>query len=274
MKKEKFRKFIDFLNEKKGILIFILILVSPIISFLWSKYKEEFQCKILGEVLVTKVIDGDTILVEGGKIIRLLGIDADEKGYLCFESAKKFLEEAILNKKVTLERDRKNTDIYGRCLRYIFLEGRNINLELVEKGEAVCRFEPPNLKYQKECEEKEKKAREKKLGCKWQERKFTEKAIEACKAKNYIGQRKVIEDYVVSTFRSKKNNVFLNFGKPYPNQCFSAIIFGSALHRFPFDPEVFYLKKKVRIFGEIKEYKGRPEIIIENPNQIELIEEK
>lgn len=79
-------------------------MLLPIFSFLYDKYKFDFRCNLPSEVLVTKVIDGDTILVEGGKTIRLLGIGADEKGYSCYESAKIFLENLVLNKKVKLEK--------------------------------------------------------------------------------------------------------------------------------------------------------------------------
>ncbi|MDO8743173.1 MAG: hypothetical protein Q7J30_01265, partial [Candidatus Azambacteria bacterium] len=34
--------------------------------------------------LATKIIDGDTFLIEGGYSIRVLGIDADERGYPCY----------------------------------------------------------------------------------------------------------------------------------------------------------------------------------------------
>ena len=64
----------------------------------------EAKCLAPSQVLVTKVIDGDTIVVEGGYHIRLLGIDTDEKGYPCYEAAKSRLEELVLNKKVKLEK--------------------------------------------------------------------------------------------------------------------------------------------------------------------------
>jgi endonuclease YncB( thermonuclease family) len=51
--------------------------------------KEEFSSKACTNLplledgvkkLVTKVIDGDTFLIEGGYSVRILGIDADERG--------------------------------------------------------------------------------------------------------------------------------------------------------------------------------------------------
>ena len=46
-------------------------------------------------VFVSKVIDGDTI-VANGEHIRLLGIDADERGYDCYKEAKEQMEKWIL----------------------------------------------------------------------------------------------------------------------------------------------------------------------------------
>lgn len=60
------------------------------------------QCLAPAEALATKIVDGDTIIVEGGYNVRLLGIDADERGYPCYEEASKRLEELILNKKVPI----------------------------------------------------------------------------------------------------------------------------------------------------------------------------
>lgn len=46
--------------------------------------------------VVTKIIDGDTLVAAGGNHVRLIGIDADEKGYPCFDVARRRLEELVL----------------------------------------------------------------------------------------------------------------------------------------------------------------------------------
>lgn len=117
--------------------------------------------------VVTKVIDGDTIVVEGGDHVRLLGIDADEKGYPCYTPAKKRLEELILSREVYLESDVEDKDQYDRLLRYIFLNGENVNLKMVEEGLAIARFYPENVKYREEVTVAEREAIENKTGCKW-----------------------------------------------------------------------------------------------------------
>lgn len=245
------------------------------------------QCLFPTKVIVTKVIDGDTVVVEGGYHIRLLGIDADESGYSCYKEAKARLEDLILNKEVKLEKDVTDIDQYGRCLRYIFLDGQNIPLQLVKEGLAVCRFYEPDTQYNKACASFEKEAIENKIGCKWSGtesplsellvkfEKFTTKetgleVISACSAENYYGKEKIIAGKIVSTYRSKTNTVFLNFEKPYPNQCFTAVIFSSDQYKFVGYPEKYYEDKTVRIRGEIKEYQGKPEIILKDPSQIEI----
>ena len=85
------------------------------------------------EAIVTRVIDGDTIVVNN-KSIRLLGINCPEKGEKYYQEAKEFLEKEILGKEVKLEGNKD--DKYYRKLRYIFLDKENINLKIVEEGLA------------------------------------------------------------------------------------------------------------------------------------------
>lgn len=242
--------------------------------------------------LITKIIDGDTFLIEGGSSVRILGIDADEKGYPCYEAAKNELEKIILNREIRLEKGKENLDQYCRYLRYVFLDNKNISLELVREGLAVARFSPEDVKYREEISAAEKEAKDNKVGCKWSplakvsEDKEEKKAdlqwekltteltglnvIGACQAGNYYDKEAIVEGKIPSTYRSKTNTVFLNFEKPYPNQCFTGVIFSSDQYKFVQNPENYYSDKTVRIRGEIKEYQGKPEIILKDPSQIEI----
>lgn len=80
-----------------------------------------------------------------------------------------------------------------------------------------------------------------------------------------------MEGKIVDGYKSRTNTVFLNFDKPYPNHCLTAVIFSSAAINFPDDPQKYYEGKTVRIHGLIKEYEGRPEIILKDRSQIEVI---
>src|SRR3989344_1981052 len=116
------------------------------------------KCEASETIVVTKIIDGDTVIVEGGYHVRLIGIDADEKDYPCYAAAKNRLEELVLGRQVVLEKDITDTDKYERCLRTVFLEGQNIGAQLVGEGLAVARFYAPDGKYKKEILTAEKEA--------------------------------------------------------------------------------------------------------------------
>jgi len=106
---------------------------------------------------VIHVYDGDTIAVKTGKMIekvRFLGIDTpemkDKRGVAqCYsKQAKKFLKNLILNKSVRLERDSiaKNRDVYGRLLRYVYLDSTLLNAELLKSGYAYTYTRSPITK--------------------------------------------------------------------------------------------------------------------------------
>jgi len=239
--------------------------------------------------LATKIIDGDTFIIEGGYSVRILGIDADERDHPCYDMAKDRLEELILNKEVKLEKGIEDKDQWCRYLRYVFLDNKNIGLELVKEGLAVARFSPEDVKYKEEIATAEKEARENKIGCKWGERKTEDegkvefqwekltteltdlKVIGACNAGNYINKEVIVEGKIVNGQKdSKSNNVFLDLEKSYPNQCFTAFIYSPDLVNFPENPQNYYKGKTIRIRGVIKEYKGKSEIILRSLSQIEV----
>ena len=132
-----------------------------------SPAESKLSCGAEKNTIVTKVIDGDTVVVEGGYHVRLLGMDADEKGYPCYDSAKTRLEQLVLAKQIILEKDKTDVDQYGRCLRYIFLGNTNIDTQLVAEGLAVARFYAPDVKYRTEITAAEQQAQQNKIGCKW-----------------------------------------------------------------------------------------------------------
>lgn len=85
---------------------------------------------------VAWVIDGDTFILQtatGRLKIRLEGIDAPEKDQPFGKESKKFLMQyKDRDCKVTWSK----TDKYGRTLGTLYIDGKNINLELVENGLA------------------------------------------------------------------------------------------------------------------------------------------
>jgi len=88
-------------------------------------------------------------------------------------------------------------------------------------------------------------------------------------AHKYYGQTVTVKGKIVGTYNSGKA-CFLNFHPDY-RKYFTAVIFKSAFSRFPTNPEDFYYGKEVQVTGKIKQYKGKPEIILNDPAQIKVI---
>jgi endonuclease YncB( thermonuclease family) len=88
-------------------------------------------------------------------------------------------------------------------------------------------------------------------------------------AGNYIGKYISVEGNIARTHNSGKA-CFLNFHNNW-TRYFSLVIFDNVFHRFPEKPEEFYLDKLVRVRGKIKMFMGRPEIVLNSPEQIEII---
>jgi len=110
-------------------------------------------------ILVTKVIDGDTIKLENGQIVRYIGIDTPEtvdprKTIQCFgKEASDKNKELVEGKKVKLQKDVSETDRYGRLLRYVWVntednKGVFVNDYLVKQGYARAVSYPPDIKFQ------------------------------------------------------------------------------------------------------------------------------
>jgi|SRR3989344_7583923 len=129
---------------------------------------QEPICGAGGSAMVTKVIDGDTIVVSGGWHVRILGIDADEKNEPCHDSAKTRLEELLLGKRIALQKDITDVDKYQRCLRNIFLGTENIAVQLAREGLVRATFYPPDEAYKNEIMLAQKEATDYNIGCKWE----------------------------------------------------------------------------------------------------------
>lgn len=119
---------------------------------------------------VARVVDGDTIKLESGEVVRYIGIDTPEtvdprKPVQCYgKEASDRNRELVEGKEVKMEKDISNTDKYGRLLRYIWLDGTLINELLVRDGYAQSSSYPPDVKYQDRFVEAQRLAREENKG--------------------------------------------------------------------------------------------------------------
>ena len=119
--------------------------------------------------LVVSVVDGDTIKIDGGESVRLIGINSTERGEECYAEAKEKLEGMVGGKIVFLEMDVENRDKYKRLLRYVYLEsGEFVNQRMVEIGNAYAYEYPPSVRYAAQFSVAEGIAKFRQEGCLWQ----------------------------------------------------------------------------------------------------------
>jgi micrococcal nuclease len=103
-----------------------------------------------GEYRVLRVIDGDTIVVEGGEHVRYLGVDAPETqgSPECYgREATERNRQLVEGKRVRLEADRRDRDRYGRLLRWVWVDGTLVNEQLIREGYATVYRDEPAAKY-------------------------------------------------------------------------------------------------------------------------------
>ena len=118
-------------------------------------------------ILVSRAVDGDTLKLENGERVRLIGIDTPEmheSEKLYRDSARskqdistiqklgrrayEFTKNLVEGKRVSLEFDVEKHDKYGRLLAYVYLkDGTFVNGKIVEEGFASLMTIPPNVKY-------------------------------------------------------------------------------------------------------------------------------
>lgn len=79
-------------------------------------------------VKVTRVIDGDTVVLSNGIHVRLIGIDTPEKNACFANEATKLTENLLLNKKITLKTDVDALDQFGRTLGYLITEDKKLGM--------------------------------------------------------------------------------------------------------------------------------------------------
>lgn len=91
--------------------------------------------------VVARIIDGDTVELDAGDVVRVTGIDTPERGECHFEEASDRMGQLVLGQTVTLTQDGEDADRYDRLLRYLDVDGVDAGLTLIQEGYAVARYD-------------------------------------------------------------------------------------------------------------------------------------
>jgi micrococcal nuclease len=218
---------------------------------------------------VTRVFDGDTVMLEDGRKIRLLGINTPEVKHknqdteAGGESAKRWLSNKLINQKVRLVTDTEQTDKYKRTLAHLFTDKKeHINLQLVALGLATVNIYPPNLLYSEELTTAGNQAEKNKSGI-WLLENYARIPLENLNSDGHSGWTRLTGR--VSVIRSSRKFVYMEF-----SDFFQARIEKRWLSLFPDINS--YQGKTLEIRGWLNKNHGGWSMLIRHPSAIKILE--
>jgi DNA/RNA endonuclease YhcR with UshA esterase domain len=93
--------------------------------------------------------------------------------------------------------------------------------------------------------------------------------VEPDKASGFVGETLMVRGLVADVHRTEKV-AYLNFSEKFPKNPFTAVIFAAKFELFGDITQ--YEGKTVEVTGKITEYKGKPQIVLDSPSQIRILE--
>jgi len=232
------------------------------------------------ELVVRRIVDGDTVELYNGKMVRYLGVDTPETrkraGDRWVYSPEPYAIEAmdynrklVLNKKLDLEFDVRETDRYGRWLAYVRVGEVLVNERLLREGLAWYVEYPPNgREYRERFLSAQQEARDNSRGI-WKDL----HAISPHEAGKHSGEFCGVKGRVVNT-ASHPGVVYLYFGEKGEG-ALTAVIHADNLESFvkqDISAARSYRGSEVELFGKITDGRYGPEVTLYHPSQIKIIE--
>lgn len=217
---------------------------------------------------VKTVYDGDTLALEDGRKIRLLGINTPEirhKNQMADAGgmeAKQWLINKLKGARIRIETDVEQQDKYGRILAHVFTERNEyINQILVEAGLAAVSIYPPNLLYADRLLQAEQKAENEKVGI-WREKQYAALSVDELSAGGHPGWTRL--QGRVTGIRGSRKFVYLKF-----TNRFEARIERKWLPLFTeFE---HYLGQTLEVRGWLNKYKKGYSMLIRHPSAIKRL---
>ena len=98
--------------------------------------------------------------------------------------------------------------------------------------------------------------------------------ISVNEVRDYIGQEVTVQgkvEQVVHLTSVRGKPTYFNMGGKYPKQKLTLLLWDSDEHKFIKGAQ-FYEGKTIKVIGLIETYRGKPQIVISDPGQIEVLE--
>lgn len=135
----------------------LVVLGFAVVAYFLVKSQSTDVVRDSAKWSLVKIVDGDTIDVKGStdvvQRVRLVGLDTAEPGECGFREASEALAQLIGTNKINLSpAGTDDKDRYGRLLRYVDVEGRDVGLELIKGGYGIAAYDS-RTKYPKHARE-------------------------------------------------------------------------------------------------------------------------
>ena len=93
--------------------------------------------------VVTQVVDGDTVVIDSGRRVRLIGVDTPERDTCGFAAATAAMRRMVEERTVVLVNPDsvQDLDTYGRLLRFVDVGGRDAGLAQIRSGLGTARYD-------------------------------------------------------------------------------------------------------------------------------------
>jgi micrococcal nuclease len=216
---------------------------------------------------VEVVVDGDTIRLETGEAVRLLGVDTPEKGEPYFEEASRLTKDLLVGQPVRLILcAQRESDPYDRLLAFVEAGDRDPGLDLLQQGLARTLFIPPcGLDRAPLYRQAEREAFRAGRGI-WSLQ--SRRRVNHEEAHRYVGSLMSVTGRVRKVHTGPKA-IHLDFGEDYRTD-FTAVIYRKNLTGLlskGLEPVTTYAGRWVEVTGHLRSYQG-PEIIVDAADQL------
>ncbi len=258
--------------------LLLILLLLPLATLRAEAPGPDFTRLAAGESgFAVEVVDGDTLLLESGTDIRLVGIQAPKlplgrRGFVAWplaDEAKQALEALALGRRLTLYYGGRKKDRYGRMLAHLVrADGLWLQGALLAGGMARVYSFRDNRRLVAEMLARERNARLARRGI-WAHPYYAVRTPE--QAENHVGSFQLVEGWVVDAAIVRRRG-YINFGEDWKSD-FTIAIKPKDHKQFGEDgADILRLKGRiVRVRGWIKSYNGAM-IEATHPVQIEVFE--
>ncbi len=254
----------------RHLFLFALFILLPAHALAATELVREEQARVTG------VTDGDTLILDTGVVVRLVGIQAPKlalgrKGFKTWPlagEARKALQDMIQGRTVQMGFGGARTDRHRRTLAHLYRQGDGLWVqgEMLRLGMARVYTFSDNRAMAVEMLALEREARNARRGI-WAHDFYAVRLpenLDGLTDSFQLVQGKVLK------FAKISDNMFLNFGADYKTD-FTVVIDRKDWPRFAVDAPERYAGKTVNVRGWLEQWNG-PMLRVSHPEQIEVLE--